>query len=79
MALRTWDGSVEPLEQAGVLATASRLCGACGEVCPVRIPIPDLIRRLRNESYNQEGNAVVAGGGYVASIFDPWDFYWSSL
>jgi L-lactate dehydrogenase complex protein LldF len=27
---------MEGLERAGVLATASSLCGACGEVCPVR-------------------------------------------
>jgi L-lactate dehydrogenase complex protein LldF len=59
---------MEGLERAGVLATASSLCGACGEVCPVRIPIPDLIRRLRNESYDQEGNAVVAGGGYKKNL-----------
>jgi L-lactate dehydrogenase complex protein LldF len=59
---------MEGLERAGVLATASSLCGACGEVCPVRIPIPDLIRRLRNESYDQEGRAVVAGGGYKQNL-----------
>jgi L-lactate dehydrogenase complex protein LldF len=51
-----------------VLATASSLCGACGEVCPVRIPIPDLIRRLRNESYDQEGTAVVPGAGYKQNL-----------
>ncbi len=59
---------MEGLERAGVLATASSLCGACGEVCPVQIPIPDLIRRLRNESYDQDGNAVVAGGGYKKNL-----------
>ncbi|WP_372682189.1 LutB/LldF family L-lactate oxidation iron-sulfur protein [Desulfosarcina sp.] len=59
---------MEGLERAGVLATASSLCGACGEVCPVRIPIPDLIRRLRNESYDQEGSAVVEGGGYKKNL-----------
>ena len=59
---------MEGLEQAGVLATASSLCGACGEVCPVRIPIPDLIRRLRNESYDQDGSAVVEGGGYKKNL-----------
>jgi L-lactate dehydrogenase complex protein LldF len=32
------------------LATASSLCGACGEVCPVRIPIPQLLIRLRTEA-----------------------------
>ena len=59
---------MEGLEQAGVLATASSLCGACGEVCPVKIPIPDLIRRLRNESYDQDGSAVVAGAGYKKNL-----------
>lgn len=29
------------------LPTASSLCGACVEVCPVGIPIPDLLMRLR--------------------------------
>ena len=59
---------MEGLERAGVLATASSLCGACGEVCPVQIPIPDLIRRLRNESYDQEETAVVDGGGYKQNL-----------
>ncbi len=38
------------LEETADLATASSLCGACGEVCPVRIPIPSLLIRLRNEA-----------------------------
>ena len=32
------------------LVTASSLCGACSEVCPVRIPIPQLLVRLRDEA-----------------------------
>ena len=32
------------------LPTASTLCGACAEVCPVRIPIPQLLIRLRTEA-----------------------------
>jgi L-lactate dehydrogenase complex protein LldF len=40
---------LEGLARAGVLATASSLCQACGEVCPVRIPLPDLIRRMRTD------------------------------
>ena len=59
---------MEGLDRAGVLATASSLCGACGDVCPVKIPIPDLIRRLRNESYDQDGSAVVEGGGYKKNL-----------
>lgn len=31
------------------LPIASSMCGACGEVCPVKIPIPELLRRLREE------------------------------
>ncbi len=32
------------------LPKASSLCGACHEVCPVDIPIPDLLLRLRNRA-----------------------------
>jgi len=38
------------LEATTNLPTASSLCGACGEVCPVKIPIPKLLLRLRQES-----------------------------
>ncbi len=38
------------LEGTGELVTASSLCGACGEVCPVRIPIPELLIDLRARS-----------------------------
>jgi L-lactate dehydrogenase complex protein LldF len=36
------------------LPKASSLCGACNEVCPVDIPIPDLLLRLRARA-NREG------------------------
>jgi L-lactate dehydrogenase complex protein LldF len=32
------------------LPKASTLCGACNEVCPVDIPIPDLLLRLRDKA-----------------------------
>ena len=35
------------LDRLGELTEASTLCGACAEVCPVRIPLPALINRLR--------------------------------
>ncbi|UTM59642.1 LutB/LldF family L-lactate oxidation iron-sulfur protein [Photobacterium sp. CCB-ST2H9] len=38
------------LEATQDLVTASSLCGACGEVCPVRIPIPSLLQRLRHDA-----------------------------
>lgn len=37
------------LDKTEDLPIASTLCGACGEVCPVKIPIPELLRRLRKE------------------------------
>jgi L-lactate dehydrogenase complex protein LldF len=48
------------LEQAGVLATASSLCNACEEVCPVKIPIPELLRRLRRERNEDRPAALLA-------------------
>jgi len=59
---------MEGLEQAGVLVTASSLCGACGDVCPVKIPIPALIRRLRSESYAGEESCKVSGWGYKKNL-----------
>ncbi len=38
------------LDRIGSLTSACSLCGACGEVCPVEIPLPDLINRLRAEA-----------------------------
>jgi L-lactate dehydrogenase complex protein LldF len=55
---------LEGLRAAGDLVTASTLCNACEEVCPVRIPIATLIRRMRHESYNASSAAVVPGHGY---------------
>jgi L-lactate dehydrogenase complex protein LldF len=35
------------------LPKASSLCGACNEVCPVNIPIPDLLLRLRDKAFTE--------------------------
>ncbi|MDX1456418.1 MAG: LutB/LldF family L-lactate oxidation iron-sulfur protein [Marinobacter sp.] len=53
------------LEQTRDLPSASSLCGACGEVCPVRIPIPKLLQRLRKESVDGDRMraSVVEGHG----------------
>lgn len=42
--------AMEGVEDFGPLAKASTLCGACEEVCPVKIPIPALLLKLRNEA-----------------------------
>jgi L-lactate dehydrogenase complex protein LldF len=61
---------IEGLQAAGDLATASTLCNACEEVCPVRIPIPNLIRRVRNESYDISPAAVIPGHGYRRNLME---------
>jgi len=43
------------------LPKASSLCGACNEVCPVNIPIPDLLLRLRAKG-KEEGAPLAATG-----------------
>ena len=41
------------LEQGRELPFASSLCGACREVCPVKINIPDLLLELRSQAQQQ--------------------------
>lgn len=50
------------MEATKDLPTASSLCGACGEVCPVKIPIPDILRRLRKESVRPASQPVTLRG-----------------
>lgn len=42
---------LEGIDEYGDLAKASTLCGACEAVCPVRIPLPDILLRLRDEAF----------------------------
>ncbi len=42
--------ALEGIDQHKDLPFASSLCGACEEVCPVKIPIPDLLLSLRHEA-----------------------------
>ncbi|MER2600944.1 MAG: LUD domain-containing protein, partial [Candidatus Competibacter phosphatis] len=60
---------LEGLDHAGAMATASTFCGACEEVCPVKIPITDILRRLRTESYNKTDSAnAVKGHGHKVNM-----------
>jgi L-lactate dehydrogenase complex protein LldF len=53
------------------LPKASSLCGACNEVCPVDIPIPDLLLRLRNKGKKEKAPK--------ASVDTPGFKMWSML
>lgn len=40
---------LDGMEKANPLLDATTLCGACGDVCPVKVPLPRLLRKLREE------------------------------
>ncbi len=68
------------------LAFASTLCGACSEVCPVRIPITDLLVRLRNEAQARPDSsaATLRGSGAARStlmtaIWRGWSMVYARL
>ncbi|MDO8438920.1 MAG: LutB/LldF family L-lactate oxidation iron-sulfur protein [Telluria sp.] len=68
------------------LAFASTLCGACVEVCPVRIPITDILIRLRNEAQARPGSsdASLRGSGaartvLMSAIWRAWSLIYSRL
>ncbi|MBK9236573.1 MAG: iron-sulfur cluster-binding protein [Rhodoferax sp.] len=74
------------LESTYPLAFASTLCGACAEVCPVKIPIPDLLVRLRNEAQARPGSAdaTLRGSGaartaLVSAVWRLWALVYSRL
>jgi L-lactate dehydrogenase complex protein LldF len=70
------------LESTYPLAFASTLCGACGEVCPVKIPIPDILVRLRNEAQakpdTEEASLRGSGAGRTVAATAVWSM-WSQI
>jgi len=72
------------LESTYPLAFASTLCGACNEVCPVKIPITDILVRLRNEAQAkpETEDATLRGSGAartvaVATVWSMWSQVYS--
>lgn len=41
------------IENAGDLPNAATFCGECQVVCPVKIPLPDLMRKLREQQFDR--------------------------
>jgi len=73
-------GSILTPQQEGAglwheLPHASSLCGACAEVCPVGIPIPHLLIRLRREAGHRVPGSTVLGAGSARSRLE--DLAWS--
>lgn len=42
------------IEQAALLPNASTACGKCEEVCPIRIPLPKLMRHWREQEFERQ-------------------------
>ena len=65
---------------AGDLPFASSLCGACAEICPVKIPIPEILLHLRHrvvegdQIEREVAPAVVRAGGKLGALAlgTPW-------
>ncbi len=57
------------LEHTHNLPQASSLCGACGEVCPVKIPLPDLLIEHRKRSVERGLTPKTEGAGIGAFAF----------
>jgi L-lactate dehydrogenase complex protein LldF len=60
------------LENALDLPQASTMCNQCGVVCPVRIPLPDLLRKLREQEFERSlrpwsERAGIRGWAWLAS------------
>ena len=69
------------LDRTHRLPTLSTLCGACAEVCPVRIPIAELLVRLRGEAQGvpRANPALVGqGAGYSPLVTMAWRL-WARL
>ncbi len=58
------------IDKAGHLPNASTFCGRCEEVCPVRIPLPKLMRFWREREFERHlSPAVVRGGLRLWALF----------
>ena len=67
------------LESTYPLVFASTLCGACNEVCPVKIPITDILVRLRTEAQAKPDteDATLRGSGagrtvVTSTVWSAW-------
>ncbi|MFO1038920.1 MAG: LutB/LldF family L-lactate oxidation iron-sulfur protein [Geminicoccaceae bacterium] len=58
------------IENAYPLPNASTFCGKCQEVCPVRIPLPKLMRFWREEQFKKQLTPPTARYG-----LDVWGFF----
>ncbi len=58
------------VEQAGHLPNASTFCGRCESVCPMRIPLPKMMRHYRVQEYDKGLSPPAVRAG-----LDIWSFF----
>ena len=54
------------LEEAGHLPNASTLCGKCEDVCPMRIPLPRMLRTWRRRQFERRQTSYLFRAGLRA-------------
>src|SRR5262249_1372230 len=57
------------IDQAGNLPNASTFCGRCEEVCPVRIPLPRMMRSWREREFERHLSPATVRSGLGFSAF----------
>jgi len=57
------------LDQSGDLPNASTLCGRCESVCPMRIPLPRMLRTLRQRQFEKGATPAPMRNGLRAWAF----------
>jgi L-lactate dehydrogenase complex protein LldF len=57
------------VDQAGHLPNASTFCGRCESVCPVRIPLPKLMRHWREREFERHLSPATVRSGLAAWAF----------
>jgi L-lactate dehydrogenase complex protein LldF len=73
---------LDGIQRAHPLLDATTLCGACSDVCPVKVPLPGLLRRLREqrveigltplaERLGMAGFGLAAGSSLVFHLGQP--------
>ncbi|WP_020407754.1 LutB/LldF family L-lactate oxidation iron-sulfur protein [Hahella ganghwensis] len=65
------------LDKAGSITQACSLNGACRDACPVNIPLPNLIRRLRHEGNIDSADSQTLGRGSLRKPVESliWKFW----
>src|SRR5947209_129803 len=62
--------SLVGIDKAGHLPNASTFCGRCEEVCPVRIPLPNLMRHWREREFERHLSPATVRSGLAL-----WGFF----